>query len=264
MNIYVLVKKVSDNRSLIEKNKLIESELKELYIKEISIKNTINIKENDIKIKSLSAISKDKDEYLGIFSTIRMCFTLSLLFSPFVAFFFMALKQKHQNLFNFILSDSDLIIGSSLLILLVFFPLAAIIPNLFKIKKLRNKIKKSITNKETTPEDYMQANYKNIVKKVSMKFMEQCDSINEPELQIAKNNLSEYLITQTYSFINYKESTIFNEIEEAVTNNIYIIDEPLKSKEIKPKQISEEKKITLSQMKKELFNKKIIQEGILK
>lgn len=249
MNIYDLLKKVSNNSSLIEKNRLIESEMKDLYIKEISIENKENIKENDIKIKSISAISKDKNEYLGIIELMKSSYKLSIVFSFIGGFILMSIKE----LFNPLLSDSLSVIMFFLWITLVFFPLIAMIPELLKMKTLKKSIAKSIINNEFTSEDYMQANYKKIVKKVSMKFMEECDSINEPELQIAKNNLLEYLITQTYSFINDKEITIFNEIEEAITNKIYIIDEPLKLKEIKTKQIIEEKKITLSQMKKELL-----------
>ena len=260
MNIYALVKKVSDNSSLMEKHKLIESELKDLYIKEISIENKINIKENDIKIKSLSAISKNRNEYLGIIEFMKFSSTLSIVFTALGAFLSMAAKVNHPDLLNFILSDSLLIIIFFSWITLVFFPLIFMIPELFKIKKLKKEIAKSVLNNESTSEDYMQANYKNIVKKVSIKFMEECDSITEPELQIAKNNLLEYLITKTYSFINDKEITIFNEIEEAVTNKIYIIDEPLKSKEIKPKQISEEKKLTFEQMKNNILQKNKILE----
>ena len=82
MNIYNLVKMLStNNNSLMERNKLIEIELKKLYLKEITIQNIKNIKENKIIIKSIDSRTKFNEDNSSIVTGLYTTFFMSLAFS---------------------------------------------------------------------------------------------------------------------------------------------------------------------------------------
>ena len=251
MNIYDLVKNLSLNKnSLMERNKLIEIELKKLYLKEIPIENIKTIKENRIIIKSIDSQAKlNENNSLILTQLYTTCFMSSAFsYMGFLVLFFA------KNIIDF-----SKLYTNGVFYFSIFFLFISIISLIFtyKIKKeIKKEIDFSIDNKEITTEEYMNSYYKNIVKKLSLEYIKQCDSITEPELQIAKNDLSEYLTQQTFSFVNKAEVTIFDKIEKEIQEQIFIPAEPLKSKEIKTIENNKENSFTLEQMKKDLFEKK--------
>lgn len=240
----------TNNNSLMERNKLIEIELKKLYLKEIPIQNIKNIKENKIIIKSIDIQDKFKEKKSLFAQNLYITFIMSLAFS--YMSIFLLILTKRTDPFSEIYTSGFFYIS-------MFFLLTSMISLFLSIKaniQIKRHIKLSFDNKEITPEEYMKTYYQNIVKQTSLEYIKQCDSITEPELQIAKNDLSEYLTQQTFSFVNKTEVTIFDKIEKEIQEQIFIPAEPLKSKEIKTIENNKENSFTLEQMKKDLFEKK--------
>ena len=221
-NIKELIKKITeveDKISFVEKQELIESNLKNLYIEKISQKNEKNINENNILIKSeKNTVNEDGLHFMDTVSGIGIIASILCLCLLFPLFM-----------------NKNFSIDTSWICVFTFWILVCFFSCLYR-KKFNTIMKRQsdeyYDEKSLLPNQYMYKHYKKIAKESTVDLIKELELIKEPELQKNKKYISDYLVIKTFEFEEEHTHNIFHDISEDIKEKIFIPEDPLKSKKM--------------------------------
>lgn len=221
MKIKDLLYKIKDSEekvSFLEKNIIIDNELKEIFIKRVSSENNKDIV--DKKLTLIKEITPKNSTFINNLYESMIFINggaagLSLSFG-FLYFFDNKLFEKLIFLFMSC-------------IILFFLTLPFFIKKLNKLKKIDPTYYNPLS---LTSTQYMYKHYKENITKVTIDLINEIESINEPELEKNKKYLSDYIAVKAFEHLEDKENTIFDEIYDQIKEKIFISNDPLNSKKI--------------------------------
>lgn len=221
MKIKDLLYKIKDSEekvSFLEKNIIIDKELKEIFINRITKINNTHIIDNKLILKkdfTQKEVSKIKNildispALTGGFGGLLIAFIVIHFFDP----------KGISDLFIYVPPTVILFLFSSFL--------------WRKSSKKIKTIQEDFYNPDSlTPTQYMYKHYKDNIRQVTIDFINEIESINEPELEKNKKYLSDYIAVKAFEHLEDKENTIFDEIYDQIKEKIFISNAPLNSKKI--------------------------------
>lgn len=221
-NIKELIQKLTEsenNISFVEKQELIESNLKNLYLEKISQKNEKYIKGKNIVIKSeKNNVNKDKTDVMDLISGLGIMGSLLCICVLLMPFFL----------------NKNFSIDTSWICVLTFWILVCFFSCLYRRKfntVMKRQSDEYYDEKSLLPNQYIYKHYNNMVKETTVDFINELELITEPELQKNKKYMSDYLIVNTFEFEEGHINNIFYKISNDVKEKIFIPEEPLKSKQ---------------------------------
>lgn len=223
-NLLYKIKNSENTLSNLERNIIIDNNLKEIFIEKISEENKKHINENNLILKMDS--TKKKIKFLD-FIEAPMDLLNSFAVGLFITYLFFHFSPIGHD------STTYNLLISSLTLFFITLP--------FSIKKYK-RIKKGNFNSydpnNLSSYQYMNKHYKENIKKSYLDLVKELDSINDHELEKSKSYLNDYISFKILEHIENKENNIFDQIYNKVKENIFISDSPLNSKKLLSEEIN--------------------------